>query len=172
MGAYKQFLASDIIATPFEVSKGFTFYVTESIIETTILNPPLPPIDDVPYTVSFFVEYPGQDIEYPGVGVDRLLGRNITDYVFNSKTDPTTGLYLTPLPNENVYPYGLPTGSQYERLVYNSIKQLYYSNYSESVYNDPVNRPILYPGRDEAGNRFVGAINSPRYDNYLQTDLS
>ena len=29
MGAYKQLLASDIIVTPFEVNKGFTFYGNE-----------------------------------------------------------------------------------------------------------------------------------------------
>lgn len=164
MGAYKQFLASDIIITPFEVSKGFTFYVTQSLIETIIPGPaPL----DTEYPIYFFVEYPQQNISYPGFGIERLLGENITEYPFNSALDPTVGLYRRPLPN-----IGFPTGSNYKRLVYNSTKQLYYTNYSESVYSDPVNNPILVPGRDEEGNRFIGEDHSPRYENYLQTNIT
>jgi hypothetical protein len=125
MGAYKQFLASDIIVTPFEVNKGFTFYWNA---DPTLSN-------------SF---------------IDRFLGKNITSSLFNPSSDPTTGTLST----------------QYQRLVYSSVKELYYSNYVSSSYGDTVNRPILIPGRDTEGNRLVGSTDNPSYDNYLQTTLS
>jgi len=124
MGAYKQFLASDIVVTPFEVNKGFTFHGANEL------------------TASY-------------VGIDRLLGQNITS-LFNPLSGPTTG----------------QLGVQYQQLVYSSIEELYYANYLSSSYSDPASRPILIPGRDTAGNRLVGSSSSTAYDNYLQTTLS
>jgi hypothetical protein len=174
MGAYKQLLASDVIVTPFEVSKGFTFYVTESITEIRIEGPGGGKTD-INLPIPYFTETPNQLIPYPGEGLDRLLGENIVDYSFDTSNDPTTGLYILPSPFPSqywLYAEGYPSRSQYRRLVYNSIKQLYYTNYSESVYSDPVNNPVLVPGRDEEGNRYIGSSSSPRFDNYLQTDLT
>lgn len=128
MGAYKQLLASDIIISPFEVSKGFTFR--------------------------------GNELTGSTVGIDRFIGQYITTPAFNSTntgSDPISGI---------------PGRTQYQRLVFNSIKQLYYTNYSSSDYSDPVNNPILVSGKDEEGDRFVGALSSPRFENYLQTNLS
>ena len=125
MSAYKQFLASDIVVTPFEVNKSFTFEGNTSIIN-------------------------------PVVGIDRLLGKNITGSIFNPLNDPTTG----------------QLGTQYQRLIYSSIKELYYSNYLSSSYGDNVLRPTLIPGRDAIGDRLVGDVNNPLYDNYLQSTLS
>jgi hypothetical protein len=174
MGAYKQLLASDVIVTPFEVSKGFTFYVTQSITEIRIEGPGGVKIDvDLP--IPYFTETPNQYVPYPGEGLDRLLGENIVDYPFDALNDPTTGLYLLPSPFPSQYwqyAGGYPPRFQYRRLVYNSIKQLYYTNYSESVYSDPVNNPVLVPGRDQEGDRYIGSSSSPRFDNYLQTDLT
>jgi hypothetical protein len=124
MGAYKQFLASDIIITPFEVNKDFTFS--------------------------------GTSFNSPDIGINRLLGLNIDGTIFNPLSDPTTGQF----------------GIQYQRLVYNSIKELYYSNYLSSSYGDEVNRPILIPGKDEEGNVLVGSVETPNYYNYLQTTLT
>lgn len=124
MGAYKQFLASDIIITPFEVNKDFTFS--------------------------------GTSLNLPNVGIDRLLGLNIDGTMFNPLSDPTTGQF----------------GTQYQRLVYNSIKELYYSNYLSSSYGDEASRPILVPGKDEEGNVLVGSVETPNYYNYLQTTLT
>jgi len=124
MGAYKQFLASDIVVTPFEVNKEFTFQGAAEL------------------TASY-------------VGIDRLLGQNITS-LFNPLSDPTTG----------------QLGVQYQQLVYSSIEELYYANYLSSSYSDPASRPILVPGRDAEGNRLVGSSSSTAYDNYLQTSLS
>jgi len=134
MGAYKQFLASDIIVTPFEVNKGFTFQginVTGNPIYTNALN-------------------------YSDVGIDRLLGQNITSSLFEPNAEPTTGLL----------------GSQYQRLVYDSIKELYYANYLSSSYGDPVSRPILIPGFNTEGDRLVGSASNQAYYTYPQTTLT
>lgn len=89
------------------------------------------------------------------VGIDRFLGKNINDSLFNPNSDPKTG-----------------NSQQYQRLIYNSIKELYYSNYLSSSYGDNVNLPILIPGRDKEGNKYIGSTQNPQYYNYLQTSLS
>jgi len=124
MGAYKQLLAQDIIITPFEVNKGFTF--------------------------SGAAQLTGSD-----VGIDRFIGKNIIG-LFNPTTDLTTGQIST----------------QYQRLVYNSIKELYYSNYLSGSYGSSASLATLIPGNDIEGNRLVGDTYTPSFDNYLQTTLS
>lgn len=125
MSAFKQFLASDIIVTPFEVNKGFSFEG-------------------------------GNALTGSNVSIDRFLGKNI-EGLFNPSTDATTGNIST----------------QYQRLVYNSVKELYYSNYLSSSYGDSVNTSSLIPGNDVAGNVYVGDPSSrARYENYLQTTLT
>ena len=78
MGAYKQFLASDIVITPLELNKSFNFEGAAALTSSV-------------------------------VGIDRYLGLNSSS-LFNPLTDPTTGEITT----------------QYQRLVYSSIEQLYY----------------------------------------------
>lgn len=129
MGAYKQFLASDIIVTPFEVNKGFT--CTSNAMGIIALD--------------------GENS-----GIDRLLGKNILSPIFDPLSDPTTGTL----------------GIQYQRLVYHSVEELYYSNYLNSSYGDQVSLPILVPGRDKEGDRLIGSSSNQSYDNYLQTTLS
>ena len=261
MGAYKQFLASDIIVTPFEVNKDFTFYSSNSSSLTSIDN--------------------------STVNISRYLGQNLTLFSFDPNKDPITGndyIVVTPgttssfssfsivpfynqagligsssfsvngtiititgsspSPNSSTTINVLKTGTQtttaalivaninnsssnftplndisasnatanislyskstgyiknyytftsasvisyfsggtndvisgsiiYQRLVYNSIKQLYYSNYLISELGDPITQPNIYPGTNEEGNIITGSSNhNPFYDNYLQTDLS
>jgi len=123
--AYKQFLASDIIVTPFEVNKGFTF----------------------PFS-QFESQSNGQL-----VGIDRFLGKSGSFQT--NKT--TTGTLST----------------QYQVLVFNSSKELYYSNFLTQSYGDPLARPVLIPGSDTEGNAFVGLKTSTgRYFNYLQSTLT
>ena len=57
-------------------------------------------------------------------------------------------------------------------LVFNSVKQLYYSNYLTSSTGDEVSTSSLFPGASEAYNQQVGIITGPRYENYLQTSLT
>jgi hypothetical protein len=124
MGAYKQFLASDIVVTPFEVNKAFHFEGAAAL------------------TAS-------------GVEIDRFLGTNIPG-LFNPTTAPTTGQVST----------------QYQSLIYNSIKELYYTNYLSSSYGDNVATASLIPGADAAGDRYIGLTQTPNYFNYLQTTLT
>ena len=131
MGAYKQFLTSDIIITPFEVNKSFTFQGAAALTASN-------------------------------VSIDRFLGLN-TSSLFDPITDPTTG----------------QVSIQYQRLIYNSIKELYYSNYlssslgNTSSYGDPADIGFIIPGNDEVGNVLVGPSSSTgRYFNYNQTNLT
>ena len=126
MGAYKQFLSSDVIVTPFEVNKGFTFQGATSLTASN-------------------------------VGIDRFLGKNIQSNPFISGSNPSTG-YVSKLDQE---------------LVYNSVKQLYYSNYLSSSYGDTPFTSSLVPGFDSEGDVLVGVAGSNgRFDNFLQTSLT
>jgi hypothetical protein len=121
MSAYKQFLSSDIIATPFVINKGYIFNGAAAMT---------------------------------GSGVDRFLGKNITGSLVS--LGPTTGQINT----------------QYESLVYNSAKHLYYSNFLTSSFGDSINRQYMIPGETPEGNEFVGAIQNPNFENYPQTSLT
>jgi hypothetical protein len=126
MGAYKQFLASDVIVTPFKVNKNFNF---EGAAALTSSN----------------------------VGIDRFLGKNIQADPFIPSAAPTTGYIST----------------QYQQLVYESIKELYYSNYLSSSFGDNISTASLVPGFDESGDQYVGSTQSNgRYYNYNQTSLT
>ena len=125
MSAYKQLLASDVIITPFEVNKSFTFQGAAALTASN-------------------------------VSIDRFLGLNIST-LFNPATDSTTGQVST----------------KYQRLVYNSIKQLYYSNYLNSSYGDEPTIGYILPGADSEGDVLVGTgLSQGRYFNYKQTDLT
>lgn len=118
MAAYKQFLSSDVIVTPLEVNKGFTF--TES-------------------------EFADSDVQ-----IFTYEGRN-SDLV--TQTGQFNGIQ--------------------RNLLYNSIKQLYYSNYLSSSTGDmPVSASIL-PGETPEGDVLRGPSSSTgRYYNYLNSTLT
>jgi hypothetical protein len=86
-----------------------------------------------------------------GSGVDRFLGKNITSSLFVSSSEPTTGQIST----------------QYQKLVYNSIKELYYSNYLSSSYGDPAHQTIIVNGQI-----ISESYHQPQYYNYLQSTLA
>ena len=89
------------------------------------------------------------------VSIDRFLGQNIQSLF--SLNEATTGTITT----------------EYRRLIYNSIKELYYSNYLSSSYGSSVSVPYTIPGSDPSGNVLVGPTSSVgRYENYLQTSLA
>ena len=147
MSTYKQFLTSDVIISPLEVNKGF-------YLQT---NP------DRAQQIYYLAETSSDTL--PGVGIDRLIGLNLILPIFNPNTDPQEYRMI----GSN---YTGQISKQYQRLVYNSIKELYYSNYLQSIYSDPVSRGILIPGRNEEGNRLVGSSSNQSYNNYLQSDLT
>jgi hypothetical protein len=95
MKVFKPFTTSDVIVTPFQVNKTFTFEGTGSL-------------------------------EGLSVGIDRYIGRYIDDPVL---FDPNN-------PNEEVTGHLTSSRPIYKRLVYESIKQLYYSNFTSSRYTE------------------------------------
>lgn len=118
MSAYKQFLSQDIIVSPFEVNKSFTFPVSE------------------------FSDF--------DVQIDRFEGIN-SNFLTNQDT---TGTLST----------------QYQVLIYNSIKELYYSNFTSASYGSPLQTQSLFPGENTAGDVYVGNPDAVgRYENYLQS---
>jgi hypothetical protein len=154
MGAWKQFLASDIIVNPFVVNKGFTFTPGTSSGQFAYLG----------YTSSVS----GEIVDNEAVGINRFLGVN-TDYYTNSTL---TGQLTSSLSGSA--PAYLADFVQYNQgLVYNSVKQLYYTNFLSSSTGDNVSQPVLFPGAGPTGSGdvLIGKIESPLYDNFLQSTL-
>lgn len=118
MSVYKPFTTSDIVVSPFEVNKTFSFQG-------------------------------GNIFEYPHVSIDRYIGRNITSSLYVPGSNPTG--YIT---------------TQDEKLVYESIKQLYYSNYIKNENGSPTNTASFNNDGTVTGLRYT-----PNYYNYLTTTL-
>lgn len=88
-------------------------------------------------------------------GIDRFAGKNLPT-LFDSASQQSGTL-----------------SNEYFSLVYNSIKQLYYSNFLSASYGDNIYTASLTPGRDKAGDIYLGSPNSTgRYENYLQSTLT
>ena len=113
----------------------------------------------VPFEVNKSFTFQGATaLTASNVSIDRFLGLN-TSSLFNPTTDPTTGQ--------------VSGSTQYQRLIYRSIKELYYSNYTSSSYGDSPNIGVIVPGNDSTGDVLVGPPSSTgRYFNYKQTDLT
>jgi hypothetical protein len=110
----------------------------------------------VPFEVNKSFSYKGNELTGSDVTIDRYLGLN-TSSLFDPNTDPTTG----------------QVSIQYQRLVYDSVKELYYSNYLSSSYGSPATTQSLVPGNNAAGNVFVGPTDSSgKYFNYNQSTLT
>ena len=82
------------------------------------------------------------------VGIDRFQGINLSGSLFEPATDPTTGTIST----------------QYQRQVYDSVKELYYSNFISSSWGDV--------GTAIQRESISGSINTPSYYNYLSSTLT
>jgi hypothetical protein len=124
MSAYKQFTTQDVVITPFDATKTFS--------------------------------YSGDEIISSNSGIEFYLGKKPLSNDFVSSPQISTGITY----KENT------TG------VYNSIKQLYYTNYLSSSLGDNVPLPILVPGVSSEYDETIGAFNAPRYENYLQSTLT
>lgn len=128
MAAFKQFNSQDIIVSPLEVTKNFSFAGDSALSASN-------------------------------VGINRFLGIN-TDYT--SSSNVVTGRNY----GDSQY---LISGSS----VYNSIKELYYSNYLTQSFGDKIQTGSVLLGADAAGNVLLGSADSTgRYDNYLQNTLT
>lgn len=128
MSAYKQFTTKDVVITPFDASKRFSFN--------------------------------GNEITGSTVGIEVYQGIKPTSNIFVSQSEQTSGLVFI----QNT------TG------VYSNIKQLYYTNFiSSSIGDTAPTRSIIVGavgGNVELDTRYVGAIEAPRYENYLQSTLT
>jgi hypothetical protein len=107
-----------------------------------------------PLTVNKRFSFTGTaSLESPNVGIDRFIGINIPESIpFNPNADPTTGQIST----------------QYQRLVYNGIKQLYYSN---ELPNSEGTVIVTDLNGNIVESNLITDVHS-RFDNYLQTTLS
>lgn len=124
MSAFKQFTTKDVVITPFDANKRFSFT--------------------------------GTAITASDVGIEVYKGLNPTSNLFISQSVPSTGFVFT----QNT------TG------VYNSVKQLYYTNYLSSSKGDYGVSQSIVPGVTRDDDRFVGPIQAPIYENYLQSSLT
>ena len=117
MSVFKPFSPADLIVTPFEVDKTFTFK--------------------------------GNELTGSNVSIERYIGKNIQDNIWISGSNNTGQSYI-----EN------------QQLVYNSIKQLYYSNYLISSSGSPA---------VTASFNLDGTITGPKsttnYYNYLSSTI-
>ena len=153
MSAWKQFLASDIIVTPFTVNKGFTFTPGTSSGQFAYLG----------YTSSVS----GEIIDKDAVGINRFIGTKGNYFTTSSLTGQTTSSLAGSVSSS------LATFTQYNQtLVYSSVKQLYYSNYLSSSTGDNVSQPYIFPGSNTSGDVLLGEVQSPLYDNFLQSTLT
>jgi len=119
MSVYKPFTTADLIVTPFEVNKSFSFK--------------------------------GEDFINSNIGIEKYIGTNIQDALWVSGSNNTGQLILNN-----------------QQLVYNSIKQLYYSNFLSGSNGSPAALPTF-----NSDGTIVGTSGSyqPMYDNYLPDTL-
>jgi len=251
MGAYKQFLASDLITTPLKVHKEFTFQGSSSLITASVdrflgqniyqfdFNPKIDPytgnytiitpgitasiqfnyinlhtealtlgsssfsINDTIFIITGSIPLPinnhniiylksGSNGANTAINIINVINNSSSLYsgIYNisaSVIAPNIKLYTKNTGYINNYNYiisgsttsyfisgssDIVTNQQYQRLIYDSVKQLYYSDYLTSSYGDLVSRPILVPGRDTEGDRYIGSASNQAYYNYLQTTLT
>ena len=128
MAAFKQFNSQDIIVSPLEVTKNFSFAGDSALSASN-------------------------------VGINRFLGNNV---------DYTSSLNIVTGKNNGDSQY-LISGSS----VYNSVKELYYSNYLTQSFGDNLQTGSVLLGANTASGVLLGSADSTgRYYNYLQTTLT
>jgi hypothetical protein len=109
-----------------------------------------------PFKVNKGFSFPASEFNNSDVQIARFKGKNIQSSPFISGSNPITG-------NSSV-------GIQDQELLYNSVKELYYSNFTTSSFGSSVQTQSLFPGENVEGDVFVGSPNSVgRYENYLQS---
>lgn len=117
MSVFKSFITSDVIVSPFEVNKSFTF----DTLEFTDLD----------------------------VGIERYYGLNDVGSLWISGSYPTGQNYI-----------------QDSILIYNSVKELYYTNYLSGSNGSPANTASF-----NLDGTITGQYYTPSYYNYLSNTL-
>ena len=105
-----------------------------------------------PFTANKGFTFTGYAITGSDVGINIYAGRDLP--------------YNDPANIQSGFEYSSSQSS-----IYNSAKQLYYSNYLTSSRGDFVATASVIPGVTRADDRYAGSVNSPLYDNYLQSSL-
>jgi len=118
MSVFKPFITSDVVVSPFEINKSFTF---KGASELTSSN----------------------------VCIDRYIGQNITSTPWVSGSNPTGQVFI-----------------QDKTLIYNSVKELYYSNYLTNPSGSLVGTASF-----NLDGTITGPAYTPNYYNYLSTTL-
>ena len=108
-----------------------------------------------PFLANKRFDFIGGAITASNVGIDIFQGIN-----------PTGSIISTEAVNTGLISVQNTTG------IYNSIKQLYYSNYLTSSWGDVVPTQSIIPGALSSDTRFIGQVEAPRYENYLQSTLT
>lgn len=108
------------------------------------------------FNVNKSFTFVNNEITGSDIGIEFYLGANPSSNIFISSSELTTGI----------------TSFQNTTGVYNVIKQLYYTNYISSSTGDLVATQSIIPGINKEGDRYIGRIISPRFENYIQTSLS
>ena len=112
-----------------------------------------------PFNASKGFNYSGSSITGSDVSINIYYGKNVP---YNDPSDLETGFVFTQS-NSNAY---------------NSAKQLFYTNFLTQSTGDNVTTASLVPGAlqngvlNSADSRFIGPINCPRFENYLQSSLT
>ena len=109
-----------------------------------------------PFEVNKSLTFIGNALTSSEIGIDRYLGKNITGS-FNPLSDPITGYINT---------------SSYQRLIYDSVKHLYYTNFLTSQTGDTASLYTTVYGFDTVGDVRLGDYNNTNYYNYLQSTLT
>ncbi len=150
MSYLKTLTSTDVIITPFEVNKGFSF--TGRLVSSSA------PYGGAIYGTGVYGQETILGDTINQNYIDRFLAVNTTEDSFiNLGTEPTTGYF-------NTY---------YKKLVYNSVKQLYYSNFITSPLGGALFTSSLVPGVTPEGDRLIGPDSSQgRFENFLSTTLT
>ena len=102
-----------------------------------------------PFGVNKSFTYQGNELTGSNVGIDRFIGRNITSSLWVSGSYPTGQI-----------------NTQDQILVYRSIKELYYSNYTSGSDGSPAGTASF-----NTDGTITGPAYTPNYYNYLSSTL-
>lgn len=105
-----------------------------------------------PFTADKGFNITGSALTGSTVGINIFAGRNVN---YTSSSNLQSGFVYSSSMNS----------------IYNSAKQLYYKNYISSSKGDFVNTGSILPGVTREDDRSIGTIESPLYENYLQSSL-
>ena len=109
-----------------------------------------------PFKATRDFSFSSNDFSNSDVQIEFYKGVNQTSSFFTSESAAYTG--FNSLENEHG--------------VYNSIKQLYYTNYTLLPTGDLATTASIIPGATPEYDVEVGPTHGPRFENYLQTSLS